>query len=1333
MCLRNYKFIVIFSLFFLFFLNSFVYADDMNNHLILNMDFNQIVDLTGNNNVSLEGSDYRIENGICGEDNFCYNVGYANNGINLGSPLFANNSSWTASFDAYIPFSSQGKYVSFLSEYSVGVAGRFFAGKNMSTEKEAIRIDSELSTNSSDFGLYDSWNHWVVSKSGNNLILTINGVEKINHNFSYNITDQYNAILGLNETPVGISYIDDFYLFDLNYSYNDVDSFLTNYSSDFNLPDENISDENHIISEDLILKMNFDEIVDLTGNNNVYLEGIDYTVDGGVCEFGKCYDIGHKDNGINLGSAILSNNSSWTVGFDAYIPVGSDYFVSFISQYGSGIIDRFYIGKHNDNKTTIKLGANQYQASNLFSNWDLWQRWVISKKDNNYILTIDGVEKINTLISGTLMNTNTMVGIVDTDLSPGYIDNLFIFDSNYCFEDVNNFMNSNISQIESINITKPSNYRIYQRNDSNYATINLVGSISNNSELEDIELKINDGNWNTILENVNSNFSYDFDLNVGMVDLKVRIKDTNVSETIEFGVGDIYLLIGQSNQDGRTPIKHDFEPTNGVYGYMFQQTNRETYYITSNEVSGSWKINNDSTGNGNAGGSYNYGSQWPIVATSLVNSYEIPIGWITGTYGGTSISLWQKGAVHYDRALELLSQATDSENEIKGILFHQGESDSSKSKEWYYSYLKSMVNSLEQDINFDKILVGIVSRPDSSFGGGLAGGVQEAQHQLINDYDDVFLGPESYDISLSVDNLHYKTEDEINEFARRWYLHIAKEFYDDSISYPTLERYYKYDSNTIGIISNNELYVSNFLFEESNDCSGFEIYNHGSLVNDYNVSFGYDSDLNKNLVLIDIFEDVDKDDFDLNYANTNTGFNKYVLRSLDNNLSVTRVYYLDKINQYNLNYTSDENGFLEGTVSSLVKENENGSIIRAIPNRGYSFESWSDGVLENPRRDLNIFEDINVSAIYSANDLDDDNIMDYEDNFIGDSNIVNHSGFDNLNVFVDDNSDIDINFTGHKNIKLKDNNFTFLEFDNNFSEKQLDFSKISVEKGDNYLIVDLNSQIQNDQNKTLYIEDNGFISLCVKNETITSISEITSNCTGSNEFDFTSCLGGSYTHANGISCVDYGDYIEVSNLTHSGILGTLPVINSSEGSSLNYTYYVTDKYNLDVLNLDELYINEDVDYNIFSKDNDILEEVDFRVLFNNDVIFEEVLYLKDSYFLKSLNFDKEGIYRFEVRERDHYIEIKTFNLISRSIEENGINISDDLNNQTNTDYSYNTADNIDSNITSNNYNLNNTVENSIDDSSTKNRFVILKISLIVLVILFLIFFIILRNSKKKLF
>ncbi|MDH5547047.1 MAG: DUF1566 domain-containing protein [Gammaproteobacteria bacterium] len=74
-----------------------------------------------------------------------------------------------------------------------------------------------------------------------------------------------------------------------------------------------------------------------------------------------------------------------------------------------------------------------------------------------------------------------------------------------------------------------------------------------------------------------------------------------------------------------------------------------------------------------------------------------------------------------------------------------------------------------------------------------------------------------------------------------------------------------------------------------------------------------------------------------------------------------------EINRFSLNYTAQANGVLQGDTEQTVNYGSSGSIVTAVPNVGYSFVNWSDGSVLNPRTDINVTSNINVSAFFSDN------------------------------------------------------------------------------------------------------------------------------------------------------------------------------------------------------------------------------------------------------------------------------------------------------------------------------------------------------------------------------
>jgi adenylyl- and sulfurtransferase ThiI len=82
------------------------------------------------------------------------------------------------------------------------------------------------------------------------------------------------------------------------------------------------------------------------------------------------------------------------------------------------------------------------------------------------------------------------------------------------------------------------------------------------------------------------------------------------------------------------------------------------------------------------------------------------------------------------------------------------------------------------------------------------------------------------------------------------------------------------------------------------------------------------------------------------------------------NISVTATF---AINTYTLTYTAGANGSISGTSPQTVNHGASGSAVTAVPDAGYHFVSWSDGVLTASRTDANVTADISVTASFAIN------------------------------------------------------------------------------------------------------------------------------------------------------------------------------------------------------------------------------------------------------------------------------------------------------------------------------------------------------------------------------
>ncbi|MBT4935184.1 hypothetical protein HON15_00250 [Candidatus Woesearchaeota archaeon] len=178
-------------------------------------------------------------------------------------------------------------------------------------------------------------------------------------------------------------------------------------------------------------------------------------------------------------------------------------------------------------------------------------------------------------------------------------------------------------------------------------------------------------------------------------------------------------------------------------------------------------------------------------------------------------------------------------------------------------------------------------------------------------------------------------------------------------------------------------------------------------------------------------------------------------------------------------------------------------------------------------------------------DIDNDGIDDTNDPLLYNESNVTQSGITKLNITVGGNRTNET-YSGKQEILFYDQNTLMINFSHNFSSKNLDLSNVTIIKDTNYLIVNFSGQLQG--NKTLFITDNSFITLCVKDAEVSSIDAVSSTCDEANETLFTSCLGNSNaTTINGTTCTDLGTTIKIENLQYSAIRGT--VATSAPGAA----------------------------------------------------------------------------------------------------------------------------------------------------------------------------------------
>lgn len=152
----------------------------------------------------------------------------------------------------------------------------------------------------------------------------------------------------------------------------------------------------------------------------------------------------------------------------------------------------------------------------------------------------------------------------------------------------------------------------------------------------------------------------------GWYRIEVRALDANAavlaSATVErVGVGDVFVTAGQSNAAcfGSPPQRPDDD--------------RVSAYTLASRT---WRWAADPQPD-ISGGMGTGGSPWPRLGSLLLESNQVPVGFIGLAYGGTSVAQWAPGTALYRNLTNTLVRF--GPHGVRAVLWHQGESDALES------------------------------------------------------------------------------------------------------------------------------------------------------------------------------------------------------------------------------------------------------------------------------------------------------------------------------------------------------------------------------------------------------------------------------------------------------------------------------------------------------------------------------------------------------------------------------------------------------------------------------------------------------------------------------
>ena len=407
----------------------------------------------------------------------------------------------------------------------------------------------------------------------------------------------------------------------------------------------------------------------------------------------------------------------------------------------------------------------------------------------------------------------------------------------------------------SISIQYPLNNAILQRSTESSGNIPIVGTYFGNPS--SIEARFNAGAWQIIDTNPSKKeFSGTLtNQKVGQGLLEIRFE--NASHTIFYvnnvGIGDVFVIAGQSNAAGAANKLQSLDPTNPYFSTAFL---KHTWYIYD-----SWSV-------------------FTLVANYIIQNEEIPVGFIETAVNSSDIDFWTENNEGFREMIQSIHEATNGSMNISGVLFFQGESNSRYTSSLpfgnYNDYKIKLANFTSNSLNntqAKKILVGQIGQVFDYDSRGIDD-IRQAQQESWDDYK-IGFGPVTYDIGPHDDGVHFTTDKELQVLAERWWVSIAHNIYEkENARGPQIQNIELAAPNSLILTFDKDVSIADWKGEISQKAKGFKIRNGDRLLDDSNI---IKTNIDKNKVEIILNESISMY-ATLSYASGNLGKGEHIIR-----------------------------------------------------------------------------------------------------------------------------------------------------------------------------------------------------------------------------------------------------------------------------------------------------------------------------------------------------------------------------------------------------------------------------------------------------------------------
>lgn len=312
----------------------------------------------------------------------------------------------------------------------------------------------------------------------------------------------------------------------------------------------------------------------------------------------------------------------------------------------------------------------------------------------------------------------------------------------------------------TVSLTTPVAHQLFQREGigagGGKADIPIVGTYTGTPTA--IEASFNGGAYATVVASPSGGtFSTKLPRqSVGAGTLTVRFtNDTGISTTVaNVKVGDLYIVDGQSNADGRGTSNQSYSGTAGWASKFYS----------------AWAELTDPTGNTGSSA----GSCWPLLANSIVGTGAVPVAFINLAIGGTSITTHLESGGDFN---DIKTYLANSGNRIcRAVLWWQGETDAiaAMSQATYYGHLQALAESCRDELGAKLIPCklqnssGIADVDEARILAAIGQAWEQDQYTET--------GPDFSDLA-SDDSFHLQSNGNLATAATRWYAILEPLYY----------------------------------------------------------------------------------------------------------------------------------------------------------------------------------------------------------------------------------------------------------------------------------------------------------------------------------------------------------------------------------------------------------------------------------------------------------------------------------------------------------------------------------------------------------------------------